>query len=130
MSRNVSTAGAPDWTMATSSALSGTVIKLAGQISPDPETGRLAATFDDNPQLPFALLRMELKSGDLLTGFLVKEDANAVTVRPIGADDRAIPRSEIKSTRVTRKSLMPEGLLDGMQPGDVRDLFAYLNTLK
>lgn len=43
---------------------SGTVIKLAGKIAPDPQTGRLSAVFDDNPQLPFDLLRLELKSGD------------------------------------------------------------------
>jgi hypothetical protein len=32
---------------------SGTIVKLAGHVIPDLETGRLTAVFDDNPQLPF-----------------------------------------------------------------------------
>jgi hypothetical protein len=32
---------------------SGVVIKLAGKVSPDPQTGRLTATFADAPELPF-----------------------------------------------------------------------------
>jgi hypothetical protein len=42
---------------------SGVVIKLPGRIDPDPVTGRLTATFDDNPQLPFEELSMHLKTG-------------------------------------------------------------------
>jgi hypothetical protein len=32
---------------------SGLVIKLAGKLTPDPATGRLTASFEENPQLPF-----------------------------------------------------------------------------
>jgi len=41
----------------------GVLIKLAGKVDPDPQTGRLVATFDDNPQLPFDSLDVNLKSG-------------------------------------------------------------------
>ena len=42
----------------------GARVKLAGRVALDPGTGRLTATFDDNPQLPFETLTMELKGGD------------------------------------------------------------------
>jgi hypothetical protein len=31
----------------------GVVVKLAGKVTPDPQTGQLTATFENNPQLPF-----------------------------------------------------------------------------
>jgi hypothetical protein len=41
----------------------GVVVKLAGRVTPDPVTGQLSATFDDNPQLPFSRLHLEFKGG-------------------------------------------------------------------
>ncbi|HEX4806895.1 MAG TPA: hypothetical protein VFU94_13435 [Conexibacter sp.] len=41
----------------------GLVIKLPGRIAPDAVTGQLTATFDDNPQLPFSRLHLQLKGG-------------------------------------------------------------------
>ncbi len=42
---------------------SGTVIKLAGHVVPDPETGRLLTTFDENPQLPFDDFKLSFFGG-------------------------------------------------------------------
>ncbi|HZV73417.1 MAG TPA: hypothetical protein VFF79_06855, partial [Conexibacter sp.] len=41
----------------------GLIVKLAGQVAPDPVTGQLTATFDDQPQLPFSTLHLEFKGG-------------------------------------------------------------------
>jgi len=41
----------------------GVQLKLAGHIEPDPETGQLVTTFDDNPQLPFNSMTLEFKGG-------------------------------------------------------------------
>jgi hypothetical protein len=41
----------------------GVVVKLPGKVSPDPATGQLTATFDENPQLPFETLNLQLKGG-------------------------------------------------------------------
>jgi hypothetical protein len=38
-------------------------IKLPGEVSPDPQTGRLTVTFADTPQLPFGRLHLSLKEG-------------------------------------------------------------------
>lgn len=41
----------------------GVILKLPGKVSPDPTTGQLTTTFDDNPQLPFNTLHLEFKGG-------------------------------------------------------------------
>jgi hypothetical protein len=41
----------------------GVLIKVAGRLIPDPGTGRLTATFDDLPQLPYANLKMHFREG-------------------------------------------------------------------
>ena len=41
----------------------GTVVKLAGRVEPDPSSHRLTTTFDQIPQLPFENARFELAGG-------------------------------------------------------------------
>ena len=41
----------------------GVVLKLAGNVTPDPKTGRITTTFDSNPQLPFSKLHLAFKGG-------------------------------------------------------------------
>ena len=78
----------------------------------------------------YRIFRVELKSGDLVDALFVSEDKDAVVIRLPGAEDRRIPRSEIRATSYQRRSLMPEGLLDGFTPEQASDLFAYLLSLK
>lgn len=78
----------------------------------------------------YRIYRIEMKNGDLVEAFFVSEDKDAVIVRLPGAADRRIPKKEIARTQYLRRSLMPEGLLDGLPPEQVSDLFAFLRTLK
>jgi hypothetical protein len=41
----------------------GVIVKLAGKVTPDPLTGQLTASFDENPQLPFEALRLHVFEG-------------------------------------------------------------------
>jgi hypothetical protein len=41
----------------------GVILKLAGHVEADPLSGRLTATFDSNPQLPFSDLKLAFKNG-------------------------------------------------------------------
>ncbi len=42
---------------------SGIIVKLAGQVTPDPVTGQLVSTFKETPQLPFENLRLHFFGG-------------------------------------------------------------------
>jgi hypothetical protein len=44
-------------------ARTGVVLKLPGEVRPDPATGRLTATFDYNPQLPFEDMTLNFRGG-------------------------------------------------------------------
>jgi hypothetical protein len=49
--------------IAVSDPETGLVVKLPGKVEPDPITGQLTTTFDNNPQLPFTNLQLDLKQG-------------------------------------------------------------------
>ena len=78
----------------------------------------------------YRIYRVEQRDGSLLDAFFVSEDKDAVVVRLPGAPDQRIAKKDIVRTSFLRRSLMPEGLLMGMNDQQVSDLFAYLESLK
>jgi putative membrane-bound dehydrogenase-like protein len=78
----------------------------------------------------YRIFRVELKSGDLIDAFFVSDDKDAIVVRQPGGSDQRIERKDILNTSYIRRSLMPEGLLDGLNDEQVSDLLSYLMTLK
>jgi uncharacterized repeat protein (TIGR01451 family) len=41
----------------------GVVVKIPGNLTPDPQTGQISGVFDDNPQFPFSELKLHFKGG-------------------------------------------------------------------
>ncbi|MGB8170023.1 MAG: hypothetical protein WCF18_21145, partial [Chthoniobacteraceae bacterium] len=78
----------------------------------------------------YRIFRVEKADGSIVEAFFVSEDKNAVVIRLPGAGDQRIERKDIRSTKYLRRSLMPEGILDGMTDQQASDLFAYLLSLK
>ncbi len=66
------------------------------------------------------------KDGRTLGGFVTDQDANVVTLRGIDGQDIALPRAQIADMKRAGRSLMPDGLLEGLTEQQLRDFFAYL----
>jgi hypothetical protein len=67
---------------------SGVVLKLAGKVTPDPETGQITTSFSENPQLPFEDLIVELfggQRGPLRTPSLCGTYTTSTDLRPWSA---------------------------------------------
>jgi len=92
----------------------------------------LRNVLDPNAQLESGYYRHDvtLHDGSLVSGFLVSDTKDAITIRPIGAEPVVIPKSKVSTHQISKRSLMPEGLLDGFKEQQVADLFSFLNTLK
>ncbi len=66
----------------------------------------------------------------IASGFLSSEDPTHVVLRQIGTSDRVIPREQIGSHKISKRTLMAEGLINSFNDQQVADLFAYLLSLK
>lgn len=63
--------------------------------------------------------------GRVLTGIVRQEDTKTLTLQT--ANDRVIiPKDEIEVRKVSPLSMMPEGMLQKLTAGEVRDLLGYL----
>jgi putative heme-binding domain-containing protein len=69
---------------------------------------------------------VETDSGELETGILQSESAEAITLLQALGKKVVIPRRKIKRLEASGLSLMPEGLEAVMTPAELRDLIAFL----
>ncbi|WP_414661621.1 PVC-type heme-binding CxxCH protein [Horticoccus sp. 23ND18S-11] len=74
----------------------------------------------------FEYTLLETKDGRSLSGFLVERDSQVVVLRGLEGEDIALRQSDVKELRPVGRSLMPEGLLEGLSDRELRDFFAYL----
>ena len=64
--------------------------------------------------------------GRTVRGIMEQEDTGAVTIVDSSFQKTRIVRSDIRSMEVAPESLMPEDLLNALNPQELCDLFRYL----
>ncbi|NBY37187.1 MAG: hypothetical protein EBQ59_07035 [Verrucomicrobia bacterium] len=75
----------------------------------------------------YQLVYITLKDGSLQAGIISAENESTLTLKVPGAPAPVvIAKDQIKTRVVSPNSLMPEGLLNGLEEPDVRSLFLYL----
>ena len=74
----------------------------------------------------FVSFEVETKDEQTFGGLIVESGANAVTIVDRNNQRHTIGRDSIKEIKESQLSLMPEGLLEALQPQQILDLFSYL----
>ena len=64
--------------------------------------------------------------GEVMTGLVIAESAASVTIRRPNAPDATAQRSQIKELKAEGKSMMPDGLEQGLTVQDMADLLSFL----
>jgi putative heme-binding domain-containing protein len=76
----------------------------------------------------FVAYEAETKDGELLSGIIVSESPESVTLLSAQGIRREIARPNLLYLRSGGLSLMPEGLEELLSPSDLRDLISFLQT--
>ena len=66
------------------------------------------------------------KDGRNLTGLMAEDNEQRIVVRMPGEGEETVLRNNVKYTRVSKLSMMPEGLEASAEKKDLADLFAFL----
>ena len=73
----------------------------------------------------YQMLIIETRGDRTLNGFLTAETETTLTLRTLN-EELVIPRADVRRQTLSPLSIMPEALLDGLSPDQIRDLVAYL----
>jgi putative heme-binding domain-containing protein len=76
---------------------------------------------------PFLL---RTKDGTILDGLIARETADAIVLFTADRTEKRVPRSSIDVLQMGRTSIMPQGLDAALSRDELRDLMAYLLSLK
>lgn len=68
---------------------------------------------------------LSLKNGQILSGMIVGQDRNSLTLRMPGSET-VVSKADVKKRETLENSIMPAGLLDNLKHEERRDLIAYL----
>ena len=74
----------------------------------------------------YASYTMRSTDGETLTGLITAESPSSVTFRRPNVPDVTIQRRWIKALKADAKSLMPDGLEQGLTPQDLADLLEFI----
>ena len=78
----------------------------------------------------YEMALIALKSGERLQGIVQHEDKERLALAKSDGSVATIAIDEVQSRKKSTKSLMPDGLVNGMTDQDFFDLIAYLESLK
>jgi len=71
---------------------------------------------------------VQTKDDQVISGFIIDRDEHVVVLRPVGGLPIVLEESRIKSMEDAGVSLMPPGLLMGMDEQSIIDLFSYIQA--
>jgi putative heme-binding domain-containing protein len=112
-----------------------TIYGEGGKVGPDiTSDGR--ASFDQllsnvfDPSLvigpAYQVTTVVTKDGRNLTGLITEDNEQRMVIRMPGEAEEIVPRNRVKYTRLSKLSMMPEGLEAALNKKDLADLFAFL----
>ena len=73
----------------------------------------------------FRMSVFKLKDGRVLNGLVSAKTDRSITLRTM-TESLTLERGDVEAIEDSSLSLMPEGLLDALQPDQARDLIGYL----
>lgn len=74
----------------------------------------------------YQYLNVETRDGRSLGGFAVERDGQVLVLRGLDGQDVTLAATNIVTLQPAGRSLMPEGLLEGLTDAQLRNFFAYL----
>jgi putative membrane-bound dehydrogenase-like protein len=82
---------------------------------------------DPNALVPadYKLSILTMKDGRTLSGFISAQTDQTLTLRTM-TDTQTLPKADVAKSESSPNSLMPEALLDALNPEQIRDLFGFL----
>jgi putative heme-binding domain-containing protein len=116
-----------------------TIYGEGGKVGPD-LTGNGRGSFDQlvsnvfDPSLvigpQYQVTTVVTRDGRNLTGLVTEDSEQRIVLRMPGEGEEAVPRGNVKYTRVSKLSMMPEGIEELLSRRDLADLFAFLSLDK
>ncbi|MEX0977366.1 MAG: c-type cytochrome, partial [Pirellulales bacterium] len=93
-----------------------------------PKETLLVDLFDPSRQMTpqYVAYTLLTSEGQVMSGVLVSETAESVTLRRAEGLQDFVMRNQIEELRATGKSLMPDGLEQSLSEAEVADLLAFL----
>jgi putative membrane-bound dehydrogenase-like protein len=79
---------------------------------------------------PFRTSMFQMKDGNIYTGIVAFESADGWILQTGATTTVRIDVKDVAGRRPGALSLMPNGLVEGLKPVDLADLYSYLRTLK
>jgi putative heme-binding domain-containing protein len=92
----------------------------------------LVSILDPNAEVAaaFVAYSVETRSGESFLGVLAGENPLSVILKTSNGESTRIGRENISSMRGSDKSLMPEGLEEGLSAQDMADLLEFVTQAK